>query len=56
VAFDDQFLEVAGLGGFQPVQGQVVEDEEFDAVEFAHLLVVAGVEAGLLGGNYPINA
>ena len=32
VAFDDQFVEVAGFGGFQPVQREVVDDEKFDAV------------------------
>lgn len=46
VAFHDQFVEVAGLGGAQRVQGQVVQNQHVDAVELAHLLVVGVVQPG----------
>ena len=45
VAFDDELVEVVGLGGFQSVQREVVDDEQFDAVQFAHLVFVAAVQA-----------
>jgi len=35
VAFDDEFVEVAGLGRPERVQGEVVEDEQLDAVQLA---------------------
>lgn len=34
VAFDDEFVEVAGFGDFQAVQRQIIDDQELDAVQF----------------------
>jgi hypothetical protein len=45
VAFHDEFVEVAGLLEAQWVQGQVVEDQQLDMVQLAHLLLVAVIEA-----------
>ena len=44
VAFDDELVEVAGLGGLQSVQREVVDDEQLDAVQFAHLVFVGAVQ------------
>ena len=35
VAFDDQLVEVAGLGGLQSMKREVVEDEEVDTVRIS---------------------
>jgi len=43
VAFDDELVEVAGFGGLESVQGQVVDDEQLDAVQLAHLVFVGAV-------------
>jgi hypothetical protein len=37
VSFDDELVEVVGLGGVQGPKGEVVEDEQVDAGELAHL-------------------
>jgi hypothetical protein len=29
---DDQFVDVTGFGGFEPVQREVIEDQQFDVV------------------------
>jgi hypothetical protein len=46
VAFHDQLIEVVGLQRIQRMEGQVVEDEQFDPVEFADLFVVGVVQPG----------
>ncbi len=35
VAFDDEFVEVVGLGGVEGFEGEVVQDEDVDAGELA---------------------
>jgi len=45
-AFDDEFVEVRGLGGGHGLQGEVVEDEQVDAGELAHLGLYAVVQPG----------
>lgn len=32
MAFDDQLVEVAGLCGLQPMQREVIDDEQLDAM------------------------
>jgi hypothetical protein len=46
VPFNDELVEVTGLGGFQSVQGQVVDHEQLHAVQLAHLVFIPAVEAG----------
>ena len=46
VAFDAELVEVGGLGRVQGLEREVVEDEQFDAGEAAHLGVEGVVEAG----------
>ena len=50
VAFDDQFVEVRGFGAVHGFEGEVVEDEYFDAGQGAHLGFDAVVQAGGLEG------
>jgi hypothetical protein len=51
VAFDDQFVEVVGVGGVEGSQGEVIEDEDVDAGQAAHL----GVE-GCPGGRRVVDS
>ena len=46
VPFDDQFVEVVGLGGVEGFEREVVEDEDVDAGEFADLGVQGVVQPG----------
>src|SRR5262249_53501984 len=46
VAFHGQLVEVGGLGGVQGLEGEVVEDEQLDAGEAAHLGFDGVVEPG----------
>ncbi len=46
VAFDDELVDVGGVEGVEGLEGEVVEDEQVDAEEFADLGVVAVVEPG----------
>jgi len=46
VAFHDEFVDLGGVGGVEGVQGEVVEDEQVGADEFADLGVVAVVQPG----------
>ena len=44
VTLDDQFVDVGGVEGVERLKGEVVEDEQVDPHEFAHLGVVGVVE------------
>jgi len=46
VAFHDQLVEVVGLLEPERVQREIVEDQQLDAVQLAHLLCVGVVEPG----------
>ena len=46
VAFDDDLVEVVGLGGVQRPQREVVDDEQVDAGESSELGVEGVVEPG----------
>jgi hypothetical protein len=46
VAFDDQLVEVGGLGLVHGLECEVVDDEQFDAVQAAHLGLDAVVQPG----------
>jgi hypothetical protein len=46
VAFDGQLVEVGGLGGAEGLEREVVEDEQLDGGETAHLVVEGVVEPG----------
>lgn len=46
MAFDGDLVEVAGGGGVEGVQGEVVEDEQVDADEAAEFVFVAALEPG----------
>ena len=43
---DDEFVEVVGLGRVEGAECEIVEDEEVDAGEFAHLCLEAVVQPG----------
>jgi hypothetical protein len=45
VAFDDELVEVAGLSGLQPIDGQVIDNGQLDGVQFAHVIFVADVQS-----------
>ena len=44
VAFDDELVDVCGVERVERLKREVVNDEQFDAQQFAHLEVVAVVE------------
>ena len=46
VAFDDELVEVGGLGGVEGLEREVVDDEQIDADEAAHLDLVGVIEPG----------
>src|SRR6266567_2833687 len=46
VAFDAELVEVGGLGRIQGLEREVVEDQQLDSGEAAHLVVQGVVEAG----------
>ncbi len=46
VAFDHELVEVGGLAGVEGLESEVVDDEEIDGNEPAHLDVVGVVEPG----------
>src|SRR5215510_8702748 len=46
VAFDAELVEVGGLGGVEWLEREVVQDEELDSGEAAHLVVEGVVEPG----------
>jgi hypothetical protein len=46
VAFDAELVEVGGFGGVQWVEREVVQEQEFDSGEAAHLVVQGVVEPG----------
>ncbi len=46
MAFDDEFVEVGRLDRVHGLQSEVVEDEQVDAGELAHLGLAAVVEPG----------
>ena len=46
VAFDDELVDVGGVGGVESVEREVVDHEQVDAEQLAHLGVVAVVEPG----------
>ncbi len=46
MALDDELVDVGGVEGVEGLEGEVVEDEQVDADEFADLGVVAVVEPG----------
>lgn len=46
MAFDDEFVEIGGLARVRGLEREVVEDEEIDSDEPAHLDVVGVVEPG----------
>ena len=46
VAFDDEFVEVGGLGGVQGPEGEVVDDEQVDVGQPAHFGFEGVVEPG----------
>src|SRR5947209_7335291 len=46
VAFDDEFVDVGGVGGIEGLESEVVEYEQVDAEQLADLGVVAVVEPG----------
>lgn len=45
MAVDDEFVEVAGLGRLEAVQGEIVREQQIDAAESTHFVVVTAVEA-----------
>ena len=45
MSLDHQLIDVGGVQGVEGLQGEVVQDEQVDAHELAHLGVVAVVEA-----------
>ena len=46
VPFDDDLVDVGGVGGVHRLQAEVVQDQQVHPQEFADLLVVAVVEPG----------
>lgn len=46
MAFDDDFVEVAGFGGVEGAQREVVDDEDVDGRQPADLGVDGVVESG----------
>ena len=45
VAFDDELVDIGGVEGVERLEGEVVDDEQIDAEQLAHLGVVAVVES-----------
>src|SRR6516162_2309979 len=46
VAFDAQLVEVGGLGGAERLEREVVQDQQLDGGQAAHLVVEGVVEPG----------
>ena len=46
MAFDDDFVDLGGVGGVHCPEGEVVEDEDVHAEQFADFGVVAVVQPG----------
>ena len=42
--FDDELVDVGGVEGVEVLQGEVVDDEQVDPQQLAHLSLVAVVE------------
>ena len=57
MAFDDELVDVGGVERVEGLEGEVVDDEQVDAEQFAHLGVVAVVEpAGAESFEEPVAA
>jgi len=44
MAFNDDFIDLRRVGGVEGLEAEVVEDQQVDAQQLAHLGVVAAVE------------
>jgi hypothetical protein len=57
MAFDDEFVDVGGVESVEGLEGEVVDDQQVDAQESAHLDVVTVVEAaGAQAFEHPVAA
>ncbi|HWP65466.1 MAG TPA: hypothetical protein VNO26_06105, partial [Candidatus Limnocylindria bacterium] len=57
MALEEELVDVAALRRVHGVEAEIIEDEEFDADEAAHLLFDGVIEAGVLEGlEEPIGA
>jgi hypothetical protein len=45
VAFDDELVDVGGVGGIEGLEAEVIEGQDIQADEAAHLVVVGAVQA-----------
>ena len=55
VAFDDELVDIRGVGGVESGEAEVVEDEQVDSGESAELGVVAVVANGTVRSTRPLD-